>query len=160
VVKKFGKKGYCKVLAKKTLANVVTVKRSRTIQFQTSMNIIKWTPYFPGFILCHVLLACCLMMARCTVESMIRGYHQYISKLSFESELDLLNVANIDILTSILTQNKLKRTSRCCVRLMLQNRNIGEKKLANCCDSPNSPKFFPFQSFLLYGKYSSQCEDT
>ena len=30
---------------------------------------------------------------------------------------------------------------------------IGEKKLANCCDSPNSPKFFPLQSFLLYGMY-------
>jgi len=54
------------------------------------MNIIKRTTYFPGFILCHVLLACCLMMARCTVESMIHGYYQYISKLSFESELDLL----------------------------------------------------------------------
>ena len=26
-----------------------------------------------------------------------------------------------------------------------------QKKLANCCDSPNSPKFFPLQSFLLYG---------
>ena len=32
---------------------------------------------------------------------------------------------------------------------------IGEKKLANCCDSPNSPKFFPLQSFLLYGTHSS-----
>ena len=28
---------------------------------------------------------------------------------------------------------------------------IGRKKLANCGDSPNSPKFFPLQSFLLYG---------
>ena len=30
---------------------------------------------------------------------------------------------------------------------------IGKKKFANinCCDSPNSPKFFPLQSFLLYG---------
>ena len=25
--------------------------------------------------------------------------------------------------------------------------NIGEKKLANCCDSPNSPKFFPSKVF-------------
>jgi len=102
--------------------------------------------------LCHVLVACCLMMARCTVESaMIRGYHQYISKLSFESELDLLKYCtNINILTSILTQNKLKCISRFCMRLMLQNRKIGKKKLANCCDLPNSPKFFLLQSFLLY----------
>jgi len=26
-----------------------------------------------------------------------------------------------------------------------------QKKLANRCDLPNSPKFFPLQSFLLYG---------
>ena len=29
--------------------------------------------------------------------------------------------------------------------------NIGEKNLANCGDSPNSPKFCPRQSFVLYG---------
>jgi len=62
-------------------------------QFQTSMNIIKQTLYFPGFVLCHMLVVCYLMMARCTVESMIHGYHEYVSKLSLESELDLLNTA-------------------------------------------------------------------
>jgi len=58
---------------------------------------------------------------------MIRGYHEYISKLSLENELDLLKYRNIDIPTSILTQNKLKRTIRCCEPLMLQNRKIGAK---------------------------------
>ena len=29
--------------------------------------------------------------------------------------------------------------------------NFGEKNLANCGDSPNSPKFSPRQSFVLYG---------
>ena len=29
--------------------------------------------------------------------------------------------------------------------------NVGEKNLANCGDSPNSPKFSPRQSFVLYG---------
>jgi len=112
------------------------------------MCIIKQILYFPGFILCHVPEACCLMIARCTVEStMIRGYHQYISKLLFESELDLLKCCNIDILM----QNKLKHISRCCTHLMLHNRKIGKKELANCCDLPNSPKFFPLQSFLLHG---------
>jgi len=71
----------------------LTIKQSQMKQFQTSMNIIKRTPYFPGFVLCHVLVACCLVMVRCTVESMICGYHEYISKLSLESELDLLNTA-------------------------------------------------------------------
>jgi len=99
VVKKFGEKGYCKALAKKTLANQcwlvlpiaphwLILKQSRTKQFQTSMNMIKRTPYFPFVLyICHVLVACCLMMARWTVQSIIRGYHQYISKLSLESEL-------------------------------------------------------------------------
>jgi len=46
-----------------------------------------------------MLVACCLMMAGCTVESMIRGYHKYtyeqtIGKLLFESELDLLKYCN------------------------------------------------------------------
>ena len=48
---------------------------------------------------------------------------------------------------------QLKHSLRSCVCLILQNRKIGEKKLANCCDSPNLPKFFPLQSFLLYGKH-------
>jgi len=60
------------------------------------------------------------MMVRCTVETMIHGYHECISKLSLESEQDYLKYCNIDILTSILTQNKLKHNSHCCVHLMLQ----------------------------------------
>jgi len=68
--------------------SLINSKQSRTKQFQTSMNIIKQTPYFP-FVLCHVLVACCLMMARWTVQSIIRGYHEYISKLLLETELDL-----------------------------------------------------------------------
>jgi len=43
-------------------------------------------------------------MARWTVESMICGYHEYISKLSLESELDLLKYCNIHILTLILNE--------------------------------------------------------
>jgi len=101
----------------------------------------------------HVLVACRSMMARCTVESMIRSYHEYISKLSLESELDLLKYCDIDFLTSILTQNKLKHTSRCCAPHVTKMGNW-QKKLANCCDLPNSSKFFPLQSFLLYGKHN------
>jgi len=41
-------------------------------------------------IICHVQVACCLMIARWTVQSIIRGYHEYISKLSsLESKLVL-----------------------------------------------------------------------
>jgi len=47
-------------------------------------------------------------MARFTVEFMVHSCHEYISKLLFESELDLLRYCNIDNLTSILMQNKLK----------------------------------------------------
>jgi len=105
----------------------LTVKQSRksvrTNQFQTSINIIKQTPYFSGFVLCHMLVACHSMMARRIVECMIRGYHKYIRKLSLESELNLLKYCNIDILTSILTQSKLKLTSHCCKRLMLHTKN-------------------------------------
>jgi len=63
---------------------------------------------FSGIVLCHVLVVCCLMITRCTVESMICGYHEYISKLLLESELNLLKYCNIDILTSILMQDKNK----------------------------------------------------
>jgi len=45
---------------------------------------------------------------------------------------------------------QLNRSLRFCAPPILQNRKIGKKKLANCCNSPNSPKFFPLQSFLLY----------
>jgi len=105
----------------------LTVKWSRTNQFQTSMNIIKRTPYFSGFVLCHMLVVCCSMMARHTVESMIHDYHEYISKLSLESELDLLKYCNIDILTSILTQNKLKHTSHHWVPHVTKNRKLAKK---------------------------------
>jgi len=57
--KKFGEKTAAKDWRKKLwrmltcIANhKLTVKRSQTKkQFQTSMNIIKQTPYFPGFVL-------------------------------------------------------------------------------------------------------------
>jgi len=84
----FGEKGYCKVLVKKTLVNVdlhrqfpiiLTVKQSRTMQISNHINskmkpndtilnidelmyIMKRTPYFSGFILCHVLVVYCLMI--------------------------------------------------------------------------------------------------
>jgi len=54
-------------------------------------------------------------------------YKQTISKLSLESELDLLKYCNTDILILVFTQNKLKCTSCCCVRLVLQNRKISKK---------------------------------
>jgi len=67
VVKKFGEKGYCKALAKKTLANFDLHRQSsinsKTKQFQTLMNIIKQASYFAGFGLCYMLVVCCLMMA-------------------------------------------------------------------------------------------------
>jgi len=36
---------------------------------------------------------------------MICGYHEYVSKLLLESELDFLKYCNIDIVTLILMQN-------------------------------------------------------
>jgi len=63
----------------------------------------------------------------------------YISKLSLESELNFLKYCNIDILTSILMQNKLKCTSRCCVHLMLQKQENWQKT--------DSPKLFSLRSF-------------
>ena len=56
----------------------------------------------------------CTCMYMISVESMIHGYHEYISKLSLVSKLDLLKYCNVDTLTSILMQNKLKHTSHCC----------------------------------------------
>jgi len=145
--KKLRQKGYCKGLVKKTLVNVVTYianhqwlinsKTKPTKQFQTSMNIIIQTPYFPGFVLCHMVIACCLIIAWCTVEFMIHGYHKYISKLLLESGLELLKYYNIDILTLIFTRNKLKHSSCCCVRLMLQKQENWQKKLVNYYDLPN-----------------------
>jgi len=154
--KKFGEKGatkdWQKNFGKCWLASTITnhwltVKWSWTNQFQILMNVIKWTPCFSGFVLCYMLVACCSMMVRLTVESMICSHHEYISKLSLKSELDLLKYCNIDILTSILIQNKLKHTSCCCMHLMLRKMGNGWKKLVNCCDSPNLPKFFPSKVF-------------
>jgi len=99
-------------------------------------DIIKWILYFSGFVLYHMLVAYygdvnCRVYDPC----LLWIYKQTM----LESELDLLKYCNIDMLTSILTQNKTKHTSCCCVRLMSQKWEIG-KKLANCCDSQ---KFFP-----------------
>jgi len=52
---------------------------------------------------------------------------QTFGKLSLESELDLLKYSNIDILTLILMQNKLKHTSHCCTHLMLQKQENWQK---------------------------------
>jgi len=109
------------------IANFQSLINSKMKPNDTIPKINEYNKTNSIFSLCHVLVMCCLMMARCTVESMIHGYHQYISKLSFENEPDFLKCCNIDILISILRQNKLKRTSRCCACLMLQNRNIGKK---------------------------------
>ena len=136
----------------------LTVKQNQMKLFQTSINTIKLTLYFPGFVLCHVLVACCLMMVRCTVEFMNRGCHKYISKLSLESELDLIKYCNIDILisiiyTSILMQNKLKYTLYCYVCLMLQKQENWQKFLANwilTCQIRHS--FNPYK-VLLYDVY-------
>jgi len=72
---------------------------------------------------------------------MICDYHEYISKLSLESELDLLKYCNINMLTSILTQNKLKYTS--CYK-------TGKlaKKLWQI--GSDSPKIFAIKGFLPY----------
>jgi len=69
-------------------------------------------------------------------------YKQNIGKILLESELYLLEYCNIDILTFILMQNKLKCTS-CLLRPphVTKAGNLA-KKLANCCDLPNSSKFF------------------
>jgi len=53
---------------------------------------------------------------------------------------------------------QLKHSLHFCVCLILRNRKIGEKKLANCCDSSNSPKFFPLQSFLLYDIFTTKAK--
>jgi len=156
IVKKFGKKGYCKVLAKKLWRMLACITNFQSsINNKTKLNDAipnidehkKRTLYFPGFILCHMLVACCLMIVRCTVESMICGCHQYVSKILFESELDLLKCYNIDILTLILTQNKSKRTSRCCACLMLQNRKIGKKSWQIVVIHQIHQSFFPSKVF-------------
>ena len=76
-----------------------------------------------------MLVAYCLMMARHTIEPMIHGYHEYITKQSLESELEFVKYCTIDILTLILTQNKLKRTSHGCTCFMLQKMGNWQKKV-------------------------------
>jgi len=93
------------------------------------MNIIKWTLYFPGFVLCHVLVACCLMMVRCTVDCRIYDLWllwMYKQTIAWKWTGPLKH-CNINIVTSILTQNKLKCTSCLCSHLMLQKWEIGKK---------------------------------
>jgi len=75
---------------------------------------------------------------------MICGYHEYISKLLLENEMDLQY--QYPYLDPYAKQIKVQ-----CAHFMLQKQENWQKKLANCCDLPNSPKFFPLQSFLLYG---------
>jgi len=128
-------------------------------QFHSLMNIIKRTLYFLGFVLCHLLVACCLMMARgCVYIIYDCGvYDPWLSsKLSLESELDLLKYCNIDILTLILMQNKLKCTSCCCMCLMLRKqknwqKNFGELEVI--CQSFLPPKFLLYSITNYSYKY-------
>jgi len=69
VVKKLGEKAAAKDWGKSI--------NSKTKQCQTSIDIIKQTLYFLGFILCQLHVD--VMMARCTIEPMIHGYHKYVS---------------------------------------------------------------------------------
>jgi len=99
-----------------------------------------------------------------TVESMICGYHKYISELLLESELDLLKYCIIDILTSILMQNRLKLTSCCCTRLMLQKQENWQKTgelEAICQIRPTflSPKFFTIRYSNLWHDIWSELYD-
>jgi len=55
-----------------------------------------------------------------------------------------LKNCDIDILTLILMQNKLKHTSHIAAHASCYKNGKLRKKLANCCDSP---KFFPLQTF-------------
>jgi len=118
------------------------------------MNIIKRTPCFSGFVLCHLLVACCSMMV--TGEAHCRVYDLWLSWIyeqTIACRLDLLKYCNIDILTLILMQNKLKCISYCCTHLILQKWGIGKKKLVNCWDSPNKvfflSKFFTVRYFKM-----------
>ena len=92
------------------------------------------------------------------VHSIRRGAYLCIVKGNCQYSLDLpqhryyiLSKEYTSYLCSNPT-NQFKGTSHYQARLHVQL-NIGGKKLANCCDSPNSPKFFPLQSFLLYGNF-------
>ena len=124
MVKNFDKKvwrqGCCKELAKKLwqmltfITNCQSSINSKTKPNEAFPNIDEHNKMISIFSrICFVPCAssCCLMMARCTVESMICGCHNYVRKLLLESKLYLLKYCNIDILTSILMPNKLKCTS-------------------------------------------------
>jgi len=80
------------------------------------------------------------------LESMIHNYLEYISKISFESELDLLKYCNINIFTSIHMQNKLKYTSCCCMRLMLQNQENWQKSWQIVVIRQSLPKFLLYSN--------------
>jgi len=155
-------KGSCKGLVKKTNCNhqsSISNKTKPKKQFQTFYEHNKWTPYFTGFVLCHMLVACCLMMVRCTVESTIRDYHKYISKISLESELDLLKYCNIDMLTLIIMQNKFKRSWMQLTLLCaphVTKRKIGEK-VSELLRFAKFIQVFPLQSFLIYDSMQVLC---
>jgi len=121
------------------------------------MNIIKWTLYFPGFVLCHVLVACCLMMARWAVESMMHGYHQYISKIITWKWTKALKILQYWYPYLNPYAKLLKHISCCCSMCLKLQKGIWQKKLANCCDLQNSPKFFPLQSFYCTAFTISVC---
>jgi len=108
LLQRIGKKNFGECWLASPIANHrLTVNESiPNIDKHNKTNFI----FFRICLALRALVVCCLMMARCSVDSMILGYHEYISKLSLESELDLLKYSNIDILTSILMQNKLKHT--------------------------------------------------
>jgi len=76
-----------------------------------------------------------------TVESMIHGHHEYISKLLLESELDLLKCYNIDVLTSILTQTIEAQLTLLRTPHVTKQENW-QKLWQIGIYSSNSPKFF------------------
>jgi len=75
-IKSFGK---CDSHCQSSIINLLTVKRSWMNQFQTLMNIIKRTPCFSGFVLCHLLVACHSMMA--TGKTHCRVYDPWLSQI-------------------------------------------------------------------------------
>jgi len=76
--KKVWRKGCCKGLVKKILPNIDLHCQS-SINSKTKLN--KVIPNIKEHNKTNL---------RCTVESIIHGYHKYMSKLSLESKLDLL----------------------------------------------------------------------
>jgi len=128
VVKKLAKR-LLQRIGKKTLANVdLHANRQLSINSKTKPNESipnidehnKTNSAFFRICLRHVLVVCCSMMARCTVKSMIHGYHKYNKQTITWKWTGPLKYCNIDILTLIQTRNKLKPSSHCCTRLILQ----------------------------------------